>query len=306
MKKTVIIILAVLPIFLLVTIAFAGKILSYYQDIAVERVAFVDILNNEWEEDDKFEIQMGTEKATTIRIYPEYATNKEVTYTSSDESICTVNENGVIYGVSYGNAQILVTTKDGNRTAFLNVLVRADKVIGVTLPVHEKTLNIGDSFKLTPEVQLPVADNKNVLFASSNPAVAKVNASGEITALSEGTAKISVTTVDGEYTDTCTVTVIKGIPTLVFDFTNADFITKAGSTYVTSTPTISLNDYIVFNPEKVNKEDIHVKATSNGSAVEIDQNHVLTFKKNALIQLMVYVGDEAKPVYQSKILLEWK
>ena len=123
MKKTIILILAVLPIFLVITIAVAGKILSFYQYIPVERVQFIDILNNPYEADDLFELNMGDKKSTLIRIFPELASNKEVTYKSSDENVCTVDQQGNILGVHYGSAQVTVTTRDSNKVATLNVLV---------------------------------------------------------------------------------------------------------------------------------------------------------------------------------------
>ena len=96
MKKTILLILAILPIVLLVVIAFAGQILSIYQHIPVERVAFVDRYNNEYKDNHTFTLEQGDSKATTIAIYPELASNKKVTYQSSNEAICTIDDKGVI------------------------------------------------------------------------------------------------------------------------------------------------------------------------------------------------------------------
>lgn len=66
---------------------------------------------------------------------------------------------------------------------------------------------MGDSETITATVSPANATNKAVTFISSETDVATVNNSGLITALSAGTATITVTTEDGNFTDTCVVTV---------------------------------------------------------------------------------------------------
>ncbi len=80
------------------------------------------------------------------------------------------------------------------------------KVTGVTLDKSEATLTEGDTLSLSASVAPENASNKNVTWSSSNPAVATVTG-GTVTAVSEGTAVITATTVDGGYTSSCTVTV---------------------------------------------------------------------------------------------------
>ena len=71
MKKTVIIILAVLPIVLVITIAFAGRIFSLYRHVAVEKVRFVDELGEEISSDYLLKVNVGETKGTNIQIFPE-------------------------------------------------------------------------------------------------------------------------------------------------------------------------------------------------------------------------------------------
>ena len=78
---------------------------------------------------------------------------------------------------------------------------------GVTLNKTELSLTVGSSEQLTATVAPAEADNKSVTWTSSNPAVATVDASGNVTAVGTGTATITVTTADGGRTATCTVTV---------------------------------------------------------------------------------------------------
>ena len=62
-------------------------------------------------------LQVGGVTALTHTVLPENATVQDVTWSSSDETVATVNQNGVVVGVSEGSATITVTTVDGGHTA---------------------------------------------------------------------------------------------------------------------------------------------------------------------------------------------
>ena len=299
MKKTVILILAILPIVLLITIAFAGRILALYQHIPVEKVEFVDQLNNPYGVNDIFEINVGDEKLTTIRIYPELASDKAVTYSSSNEEVCTVDEKGTLTGISVGSAQITVTTHDGNKTAHLNVLVKADRVVGVNLPFAETTLTVGDGFRLIPNVYLPQAQNKNVTWVSSDTSVATVDANGNVVAKAEGTATITVITVDGGYTDSCIITVVAGTPPLAFDFSSVSWISKTGEVYITTQTEIDLKAFIQFDETLIQANQIQFVIESGGAYGSLDANNVLTLSKKGIVRIKAYVGDIHNPTYES-------
>lgn len=83
------------------------------------------------------------------------------------------------------------------------------KVTGVSLNKTNLRLYINESTKLTANIKPNNASNKQVTWASSNPSVATVDANGNVKALKEGTATITVTTKDGNKKAECTVTVSK-------------------------------------------------------------------------------------------------
>ena len=304
MKKTILLILAILPIVLLVVIAFAGQILSIYQHIPVERVAFVDRYNNEYSDKHTFTLEQGDSKATAIAIYPELASNKNVTYQSSDESICTVNDKGVITGVHYGNTTVIVVTEDSGRKAVLNVKVKADVPYDVSLSKSEHTMIVGEIFQLEAKVDAPVAVNKNVTYTSSNTEVVKVDDTGKITALKEGTAIITVTTISGEKSDTCVVTVLEGELPISFDFDQTDKIREINGIYELSVNTINLAEYLKVG-DGYNLEDVVIKIQS-GSAATLE-NGVLTFSRaNGLVTIRAYIGDENNPEVLTEIKIVFK
>ena len=81
------------------------------------------------------------------------------------------------------------------------------KVESVSINKSNLTLTVGDSFTLKAVVKPSDADNKNISWKSSNAGVASVNTDGNVTAISVGSATITVTTDDGAKSATCEVTV---------------------------------------------------------------------------------------------------
>ncbi len=143
--------------------------------------------------------------ALTATVLPENATNKQVSWSSSNEEVATVAD-GIVTVVGVGNATITVTTADGSKTATCAVTVTPVAVTGVTLDFEEVTVERGKTLTLTATVLPENATNKQVSWSSSNNDVATV-ADGVVTAIAAGTATITVTTADGSKTATCAVTV---------------------------------------------------------------------------------------------------
>ena len=151
----------------------------------------------------------GDVTTLTATVSPSNATNKNVIWSSSDNTVATVS-NGKVTAVKAGTATITVKTEDGNKTATCTVTVNARTypVESVTLDKTSVTLTEGDVTTLTATVTPSNATNKNVIWSSSDNTVATVS-DGKVTAVKAGTATITVKTKDGNKSATCTVTVIK-------------------------------------------------------------------------------------------------
>jgi len=157
---------------------------------------------------------LGDTLTLTAVIEPSNASNKTVTWTSDNESVATVSATGDVYGVSVGAATITVTTKDGGFTAACIIKVTTDTipVTGVTLNKPTLTINEGvTDDSLVATIIPPGASNKAVTWESNAAGIATVT-DGVVYAVSEGTATITVRTVDGGFEAYCDVTVTVNIP----------------------------------------------------------------------------------------------
>ena len=156
-------------------------------------------------------ISIGASETLTVTYDPVDAnTNKALTWSSSNTSVATVDENGKVTGVAAGTATITATTANG-KTATCTVTVQAVAVTGVTLSKTSVSLQIGGTETLTATIAPADATNKNVTWESSNTAVATVN-NGQVKGIAAGSATITVKTVDGEKTAICSVTVTAAPP----------------------------------------------------------------------------------------------
>lgn len=142
----------------------------------------------------------------SAKTIPENADDQQIDWTSGNEEIVTVNENGQFKAVSGGQTYIYaISTATGIKDSCL-VTVR-QPVSGITVsPQTHKMNNIGESITLEATVLPENATNKGVTWRSSNENVGIV-ARGKVVATGYGTAVIYATTEDGGYMDFCTITV---------------------------------------------------------------------------------------------------
>jgi uncharacterized protein YjdB len=151
-------------------------------------------------------IIVGNTETLTATISPSNATNQNVTWSSNNTSAATVS-GGVVTAVAVGTATITATTVDGSKTATCNVTVNPIPVSGVILNKSTASITVEAPETLYATVEPSNAANKNVTWSSSNTSIVTVSESGEVNAVSVGTATITVTTADGNETASCTVTV---------------------------------------------------------------------------------------------------
>ena len=141
-------------------------------------------------------------------IDPFDALDQTVIWTSSNPSVASVDQDGLVTAKAIGVAIITVTTHDGGFTAECWIQV-VQPVTGITLNKTAITLSVGDEETLIATVLPGNAGIKDVIWESEDELIATVDANGKVTAVAEGETTITVTTVDGDFVATCIVTVIQ-------------------------------------------------------------------------------------------------
>lgn len=128
-------------------------------------------------------------------VLPGNATNTNVTFKSLNEKVATVDANGVVTGVSEGNADIVITTEEGGFEAKCTVRVDGIDARGIER-VGDKTVTMGLNQTRQLQVKITPSDttNKNVQWTSSNNLVATVDSNGVVTSKNSGSTIITATT----------------------------------------------------------------------------------------------------------------
>lgn len=148
-------------------------------------------------------------------VKPDNATDKSLTWSSSDNTIATVNKDGDVKGIALGKVTITATSNSNPtiKGSFeLTVKPARVDVTGVSLNKSSLTLNVGDTETLTATVSPADATDKSVTWSSNNIGVATVDANGKVRAIAAGTATITVKTNDGGKVATCNLTVKAVMP----------------------------------------------------------------------------------------------
>lgn len=137
---------------------------------------------------------------------PEGKTDGRLVWSSSDGSVASVDEEGVVSGKSKGEAVITVTAVDGGYTAECRVRVY-QPVTELRMDNRSMTVNTGEDRQLTATILPYDADNKSIVWSSDNPDVADVNGKGVVTGVKAGQTVIRATSEDEGISDFCVVTV---------------------------------------------------------------------------------------------------
>ena len=145
----------------------------------------------------------------SVTYNPTNATDKKITWKSSDESIATVDGSGNVTAKKAGTTEIRAISNDGGYVATCKVTVTAlsKELKSIKLDKTELTLEAGKEDTLKVIYEPDYAENKNVTWESSDKKIATVK-DGVITAIKKGTVDITVTSEEGKKTAICKVTVI--------------------------------------------------------------------------------------------------
>ena len=218
-------------------------------------------------------LEQGETLQLVATVMPQDATDKSVTWSTSDAVVATVDANGLVTPVAPGTATITATTNDGsNLSASCTLTVNQPIVLASSIALNQTAaeLNEGETLQLAATVLPENATVKAVTWSSSDEAVATVNVDGLVTAVAPGTATITATTNDGSnLSANCVVNVPQ--PTVIQDVIELN--EKAFRLQLTQTRQVAVVTEGVGNV---------TWSSSDATIASVDANGVVTAHKNGI------------------------
>lgn len=144
---------------------------------------------------EKSKLNKGERISLQVEILPAEAKNQKVNFSSSNNAVAMVDENGSILAVGSGKATITAKAQDSSTSRSIDIEVYSP-VTDLELTVSKKTLMIGSSYKIQAIIYPEDASNKELDYVSTDNKVASVNEEGLIKAIGKGECEIIVTTKD--------------------------------------------------------------------------------------------------------------
>lgn len=217
----------------------------------------------------------GQTQKLTATVAPANATNKAVTWKTSDKNVATVSENGLVTAKSAGTAIITCTAKDGSNVKATCKVTVTVPVSGIQLSQTSAALTVGDTLTLTKTIYPSDATNQAVTWTSSSDVVASVDSNGKITAKTAGSAVITCKSVsDNSVVGICNVTVKAKVQTPSEIKVNKITLNKTTAS-VTKGKTLQLTATVT--PGNATKKEVKW-STSNKNVAMVSTSGLVTAK----------------------------
>ena len=185
----------------------------------------------------------GATQQLTATVSPSTATNKSVTWSSSNTAVATVSSTGVVTALASGTATITARTVDGDKTANASVTATVSTAVAsVAVSPASITVNVGATYQLTATINPTTATNKKVTWRSANNSIATVSSTGLVTAIATGNVAITATSEDGAKTSSCNLSVAVPVSGVTISPTSISLTAGATQAMTGGTGEIELRD----------------------------------------------------------------
>ena len=235
------------------------------------------------------QVTKGETAQLTLTIKPDNYPNKDVTWSSSNEAIATVDGNGLVTTHEVGTVTITATLKsDPTISSSVTIVVNPIKVSKITVNGYDKEYLVkGDTVTLTTTVEPSDAANKSIVWSSSNEGVATVDQNGKVTAVGQGTVSIKAMNDDSGVYGEQVITVYDNTP-----------ITKTVNVWVTNeSQDVSYQFNIPVNGTEVSPSQVaHNTTKGDKTLVSTAQFRVLN---NTVAQQRVWATISSVPIVKS-------
>lgn len=157
-------------------------------------------------------VEKGRPVSLTATVVPETATNKNVTWRTSNSYVASVSSQGVVNGLAQGHTVVSVRSDDGGFVAecSVDVVDYEIRVNGISLNHTTTDVNVDGTRYLVASISPANATNKRVRWVTSNWEIASVSQNGIVVGVRKGRAIISAITEDGGFVAECLVSVNEG------------------------------------------------------------------------------------------------
>lgn len=237
-------------------------------------------------------VAVGGQMTLTASVQPENASIQDVIWSSTDERIATVDDQGVLTGVKRGNVRVVASAADGSgiRT---NISVRVVQLpTSIEPDKSEITIDAGRTAFVRPTVMPKDADDKNVVWSSSDERIAKVNAQGRITGVSLGECVVTCTSkADSRVSANVTVHVQQPVTKLSFTGPIEVYVGETGKLEWVTEPANASNPAVILS-------------SGNTKVLTVDQDGNVTGVKagEAFVNAVTADGSQRKARVKVKVL----
>ncbi len=214
-------------------------------------------------------LAIGGATQLTANVLPENATNKNVTWISSDTNIATVDADGNVTAVTEGEVSITATAAENDQISGIAVITIQASVVEVSevkVTPETVTLAIGEATQLTANVLPENATNKNVIWSSSDTNIATVDADGNVSAVTEGTISITATSEENDQISSLSTITVE---TSIIEVTH---VAVTPNTLSIAVGDSKLLETIITPSNATNKNVIWTSSNTNIATVDADGN----------------------------------
>lgn len=313
MKKLVVILLIVLPFLLIYFISITGRILEKYSHIYVEDITVENSDHQLINIGEYIEVEKDSTKTFYIVLGPELASNKDVTISNINPSVCSYVLNGDVLeltGIKYGQTKIVITSVDRTQINY-TLNIKVTDAVPTALSFSNTQIKIMP--QKTDQLPQPMFspsttkyDYKGLIWTSSDEEIVQIEdeTSGLIKTKKEGTAVVTArSTFNNELYATITVIV-------TFDKSDLDvhFTHEKSSPYVTNQSIFDLKTITDFSDsfkeqysldERFNQFVYKLDTSSKDVDISQISNGIIVFnelKSPIVIKVSIYMNGEEIPI----------